>query len=566
MITVKLPDGATAQFPDGTPMDVMKAAIAKKYPPTASAVAAPPPVPAQQTPPAQQDWANNPIADQLSAGFTAGVNAIPIAGPSILSGLEQLKAKVQGRSAEDVAATDQAQVEANPVASTVGTVAGTVLPFMGAGAIPGVGRALGMTGGLGSRIGLGAASGSVIGGADSLARGSTTEEAGQSAALGGALGAAFPLAGAGLRRLVSPFASSASQRAAAQTMQNEGVTLTAGQRTGSKKLKYLESELGGGAAETLQERQGREFTRAVLRRAGVNADSAEPQVIDQAFTDIGGEFDRLAANNSIRADRRLMGDLQRTWYDYAAVTPKTARAPIVAQAISEVAGEVSAQGGVIAGNFYKTTRSRLDRLARSMTDPEAKAALRDVMGALDQGMERTIAATNPGDLGAWRAVRRNYKNMLVIEKAATGAGEQAAAGIITPARIRSAAIQQNRRTYARGNNDFTDLANAAVQTMTPLPQSGTAPRLAARGFSAIPAAIGAAAGSPGGLLGAAAGAVAGAAAPAIAGRAALSAPGRAILSNQLMAGPAGRALVAPAGFGLMFQDRKPVEITVRGGR
>ena len=49
--------------------------------------------------------------------------------------------------------------------------------------------------------------------------------------------------------------------------------------------------------------------------------------------------------------------------------------------------------------------------------------------------------------------------------AATGAGANAASGLLSPAQLRNAAINQNRRAFARGTNAFTDLANAGVQAM-----------------------------------------------------------------------------------------------------
>lgn len=500
--------------------------------------------------------------DQIQAGYTSAVNAIPIAGPAIMGGLNNLKSGLQGRPVEEIAAENAKLEEANPVAATTGMVAGTVLPFMGAGAIPGVGRALGMTGGLGSRVGFGAASGGAIGALDAKARGATDGEAGVSGAIGLGVGGALPLAARGVQRVLTPLPAARGTTQAAQTLQREGVDLTAGQRTGSRKMRYVESELGGAAAEDFAERQGRQFTAAALRRAGVNADSVEPQVIDQAFTQIGQRFDDLSSRNQLVVDRPFTQALGTALRDYTQNVAQSQQAQVVRNLVADIATNAHSTGGRITGDYYKATRSRIDRISRSTTDPELKMALREIVGALDDGMERTIARHNPRDLGAWRQVRRQYANMLVIEKAATGAGEQAASGIITPARLRSAAIGQGRRAYARGRNDFAELANAGVRALTPLPQSGTAPRLAVRG---LPAAVGAAMGAPGGIPGALAGAALGSAVPWAAGRAALSRPGRAILSNQVFADMP-RGSIAPAVPALLAPDRKPVEITVRGGR
>jgi hypothetical protein len=582
-IFVNLPDGSRASFPDGTTPDVMKAAIQKKFPPSGPPAGATPgsrgyadwaaaqaragkPLPqVSPTPPE----ANHSLLDQISAGTTAAANAVPIAGPTLLKGLETMRGAIQHMTPEAVHAETIATEEANPTAATTGWVAGNVVPLVAAGGLPGLGRVLGTTGGLMSRIGFGGLSGAAISGVDAKARGKSDNEAVQDAMFGGAFGAALPAVASGARRLLSPMRPNAAQTAAARVMDQEGVTLTAGQRTGSNKLKYIESELGGGAADAIQERQGREFTRAVLRRAGVDADSVEPQVIDGALTGLGNEFDRLAANNTMIPDARLSRDLGRTVQEYNSLVPASQRAPIVQGIITDFNRTVLANGGQFDGAAYQALRSRLDKAARSViaSDPHLSQALSDMRNALDASMERSIATHNPGDLGAWRQVRRYYRNMLVIEKAATGAGGATAGGVLSPAQLRNAAITQNRRAFARGHSDFTDLANAAVKTLAPLPQSGTAPRLGARAFGAIPAAIGAAMGAPGGIPGAVAGAVAGAALPAAVGRVVLSAPGRALLGNQAFAGPAGRALIAPALPGILAeQKREPLMITVRGSR
>lgn len=137
-----------------------------------------------------RDW-----QDQVSAGFTSAINAIPIAGPSILSGLEQLKANIHGVPVETIRAEDRTWEQANPVASTTGTVAGTVAPFVVGGAIPAVAKTLGMTGNLGTRVAMGSISGAGISAADAGVRGGDAEDVRNAATVGGALGGALPVVG-----------------------------------------------------------------------------------------------------------------------------------------------------------------------------------------------------------------------------------------------------------------------------------------------------------------------------------------------------------------------------------
>jgi hypothetical protein len=243
----------------------------------------------------------------------------------------------------------------------------------------------------------------------------------------------------------------------------------------------------------------------------------------------------------------LATDLRSTVKDYFSLVPESQRAPVVA----DVVGDIAANGAnPMAGDTYQALSSRLAKAARSTSDPQVKSALQGVRGALDDAMQRSIAKTNPADLGAWQEVRRQYKNMLVIEKAATGAGESAAQGIISPSALRNATVAQGRRAYARGQGDFAQLARAGEATMKALPQSGTAPRTAVRNLgTGLSTVLGGAGGAAmGGPMGAGLGVVAGSVAPALAGRALLSGPIKSYLTNQAFQPPelgsVNRALIA----------------------
>jgi hypothetical protein len=359
------------------------------------------------------------------------------------------------------------------------------------------------------------------------------------AATSAAFGAAVPAVVGGVKKIISPFGGSSGKRAAANVLAKEGVELTAGQATGSKGLQYRESELGGAAAEVFMEKQADQFTAAALKRVGVNANRATPDVIDTAFDTIGQQFDDLAARNGLKTDAKLMTDLQDAWKRFENVTNESTRPRFVENFMRDIAQKMRTGYAFLDGNWYKSTRSELNRIMRSSSNPEFKEALREIQGAMDDAMERSLRQVNPADLGAWKEARRLYRNMFVIEDAATRAGAASAEGIITPQALRSAAMRQNKRAFARGKNEFVDLANAGVSALTPLPNSGTAGRLNAR--TLIPGGIGAGVGAtignaivPG--AGGFAGAAIGAAAPWAVGQAMLSGVGRRYLGNQV-AGP-----------------------------
>lgn len=345
------------------------------------------------------------------------------------------------------------------------------------------------------------------------------------------------VAGAG-RRVVTPFPVTPARAQQNAVLRGEGVELSGGQASGSKALRNFEDELGGSAAGNFNERQGEQFTAAVLRRGGINANRATPDVIDDAFHRIGNDFDNLAARNRADVDPQFIQDVVQTQDDYRMLANPLQRQTFN-QAVDDVIDVIGQHNGQIPGNVYQTMRSRLDKAARgSGQDVQLRDAYMGLRNSLDDAVERTIANTNPDDLGAWRDARNQYRNMIVIEKAATGAGENAANGIISPSQLRGATVQKHgTRNYARGQGDFAELARAGEGALKPLPNSGTPGRTAARnigqGFSSVAGAV--IGGATSGGAGAGIGAVAGAALPPALARLALSSWGRAYLSNQIMA-------------------------------
>jgi hypothetical protein len=360
---------------------------------------------------------------------------------------------------------------------------------------------------------------------------------------GGIIGGTIPLAVAGaskaLKKAVTPFAAPSERTAAADFLAGEGVPLTAGQRTGSKGLRYAESELGGGKVADLMDQQAEAFTDAAMRRAGGSGRATSDNMAVMADR-LGRGFDDISARNSLRVDPGVVNDMNSTAQEYARLLPSQQKSIFVEMG-NDIADRFKSGGGSMSGKDYQAIRSRLSRMAKSYkgSDPEFSSALRGLRNALDSGMERSI---NPADAGAWGELRRQYGNMKTLENAIGGAGgEDAAMGLISPARLRMAASSGNRSGYARGQGDFAELAKAGQAVMSPLPNSGTAARTAVRNLGSPMLAGG------GALAGGIPGLVAGLAAPTLAGKALMSAPVQRYLANQAVSGtsnPVREAIIA----------------------
>lgn len=343
------------------------------------------------------------------------------------------------------------------------------------------------------------------------------------------------------QKLITPMRAAANpERARAiQTLRNEGVTdLTAGDITGNRRLRYQESELAPTRYEEIVRNRNEQYTRAALRRVGEDAPYATQEVLNRAHTRIGGEFDRIAAQNTLRPDTILFQDIGRARNAYNRLHGPNAQVPLVQDTVDDIIHQImtsAVRGNQVPGEIYGTLRSQIGAEARrARTDPNLQHTLYELQGALDASMMRTLRATNPQAVADLQTARRQYRNMLVIERAATRAGEEAAEGIILPNNLATATTSlHGLRNFARGQGDFAALAQAGRHVFGRLPNSGTAQRARAHAVpSLIGGTLGAALGTPGGLPGHLAGAAVGLAVPHAMGRYILSPLGRQHFSNQ----------------------------------
>lgn len=327
-------------------------------------------------------------------------------------------------------------------------------------------------------------------------------------------------------RAISPFggAISPQRQAAIDALEAEGVPLTAGQKTGSTSLRYMESELGGNTAAALMEDQANAFTNAAMQRAGAQGLATTDNMAANADR-LGQGFRDISARNTLTADGPLLRDMLSTLNEYNAVLPSEQKR-ILGNIASDIGERIKAGGGTMSGTDYQTIRSRLGKLSHNArnTDTNLSEAYRGLRNSLDNAMARSVS---PEDAAEWARLRQQYGNMKVLEKAATGAGEGAALGTISPAKLRQAAVAGRQGQYARGTGDFDELARSGQAVMTPLPNSGTAGRLRAQNIGAGVLAGG------GALAGGLPGMIAGMVAPRVAGAALMSRPVQAYLANQV---------------------------------
>lgn len=279
---------------------------------------------------------------------------------------------------------------------------------------------------------------------------------------------------AGAPRLVTPNPISAERQAMINTLDQEGVPLTAGDRTGGRMLKATESELSPGRNEP----QDRAFRQAAFNRVGeVIGDRpilGQNGAVNTMMNRIGGQFDAIQARNQIQPDLQLVNDLRNIHDTYNSVPGLYPQETVnaVNGSIDRVMQTMFNRAGPgMSGGEYQTLRSNLRAAAQGATDPQRAGGLHGVTNALDDAMERTIQRVNPADMGAWQQLRRAYQNALVLQQWAGSAN-------MTPATLAQAAkAVYGKNQYVRGRDDFSDLAEAGRNILKQYPDSGTASRL-----------------------------------------------------------------------------------------
>jgi len=305
----------------------------------------------------------------------------------------------------------------------------------------------------------------------------TGESVGKNAALGAGAGVAGQALGNALGRVIRPVQPSLSSEASqlAQGAAKEGIPLTAGQQTGSRPLQIAESvmenlPLTSGPQIAQREAQKKAFTSAALRRAGISAEAATPEILGGQKQALGSAMGGIAERNTLDFNKGLTDKLASIGDDAAKHLP-----PDLASKVSGTIDKVLSQvenTGAMAGTNYKGWREPLRGLS---TNTETGRYYQQIRTALDNAFREQI----PGAEGeAYRGAARQYANLKTIMQAAGGPGADAATNQIAPSQL-SAALRQamGKEGVALGRGDLNELSRIGTTFVKDqIPNSGTAQR------------------------------------------------------------------------------------------
>ena len=273
--------------------------------------------------PSQQPERPNLLNSTLATvnGLSASVPFLQNVTDAIGGGAAEIMGGDYGQYVERQKAIREGLAQSAPLARTAGEITGYIAAPLAAGSTRIGAEALGLTGSFGQRLLNSTLSGAGFSTADALSRGETGGDALASGALGGAVGAAMPVIGAGLRaggraineKIIQPVATMLNPDNAVTA--NLGRAVTAARNTGDMLTSADEVMAGKAGIPVLNaDRLGAPGRRLARTSTNIDSEAASrfSRVIEDRFkgqgvraenfvkTIMGGATDDLALKDALR--------------------------------------------------------------------------------------------------------------------------------------------------------------------------------------------------------------------------------------------------------------------------
>ena len=238
---------------------------------------------------------------------------------------------------------------------------------------------------------------------------------------------------------------------------------------------YMEdaTEAGRQIVETAREN----FTRAALRRVGIDSSRATPDVLQEATDRLSGIY-----ANTIRAaeSQAQKGDFKDAFRVVGKLRSNSTDG--VPEAFNKIVQQVRRSvknGKPMNGVQLQNAHSNMSALS-TQGGPVGVAA-REMKDFLEGLVSRGLP---PEASQQWAQARKEWRNLFAVQKALE-VGEAGKKGIITPQRLDIATRQIfGGKSNVMAKSELGELARAGSLVMKTLPNSGTQSRLKAAGQAA----------------------------------------------------------------------------------
>lgn len=334
------------------------------------------------------------------------------------------------------------------------------------------GRAANLFVKMGKGAGVGAASGAAFG------AGSTTGDMGE-AAKSGALyglagGAAVPVIGAAVSGAASALTPKLAEgmQGVAELAQKYDIPLSIPQISQNKPVQTLQKvsqEIPFSGIGSFREKQMGAFNKSLLKTIGVDGSKITPEVMDEAFTKVGKQFDSLGKGKTFNIPETFKSQIDEILQD-AQITAKKDAIDNFNKGLQRVYDNV-APDGTISGERLSFLRQELNKLSRKASDPDTQELLKDLEGAVIDIMTFGDDAAK----GVLSDAKQKYKNLLVLEPIA----QKAVKGNISPSLLANRVAKIYGRQYTRGKaGEIGDLARIGKELLPELGGSDTTQKYA----------------------------------------------------------------------------------------
>ena len=262
-----------------------------------------------------------------------------------------------------------------------------------------------------------------------------------------------------------------------ELLKKEGVLPTAGFKFDDVDVKAWEEATQAG--RNLQEAAFEAFSRAALKRIGIDANRATGDQLRRVYDEMAEGFNSTINNLDTAANRVIpskenMSILNSALRTYGGAIAPAQRSPIFREMYNAFR-QSKKSGQSLSGDQLKYYHQTLNNMTRK--GDETGDAARAILPELKEMIHRNLGAEGKE---LWVNTNRRYRDFLAIERALKG-GKGFDEGLVVPSRLASATTAVFKRKRLFGESDLGNLAQAGSSVMKVLPQSGPAPRLLGSG-------------------------------------------------------------------------------------
>ena len=254
-----------------------------------------------------------------------------------------------------------------------------------------------------------------------------------------------------------------ARRQSVSLLEQEGVPMTTGLKTGSDKLRAVEGSL----EVPLETKTG--LTQAVMRLAGSDKPLATGPALDEIGNRLGAVFDRAES---------VAGDVPAENFGASALKvlddhKEFAGDDVIPQVLTKVANKIAGAaetGTELSGRTMQDMRAKLRKVMEGKgqdSNVTFEAALR-LNNLIDDFMVESVRSRAPEMVPELMEARQQYRAFLTLMNAMKRSpGSDSASGLISPQMLSGALRRREGDSYIRGTgSDLASLARAAEEVVS----------------------------------------------------------------------------------------------------